>query len=208
MKKAFSILVDILTSIVLIVALAMVIPWLFGVQPKVVLTGSMEPNLPVGSLVYVVPVSAEEDLAVGDIITYPGVEGGKDVTHRVNRIETEEGIKKFYTKGDANEDEDGPPQLFGNILGTVEVFVPIIGYALALLLTTSGKVIAATICVILVILFFLLGGDPKEKGEKKEKKELWIELPGEEQAQVNAEPVKETRWPLPQVRAQAENKRK
>ena len=78
------------TSLVvaLLLATMMMLPTLLGYQRYVIVSGSMVPTLPVGSVVYdeVVPVS---ELAVGDIITFvPPPEYGIDdpVTHRIVKI--------------------------------------------------------------------------------------------------------------------------
>ena len=50
-------------------ALALVAPRLLGYTPFAVLSGSMEPAYPVGSLIYVQPVEASS-LRVGDAVTF------------------------------------------------------------------------------------------------------------------------------------------
>ena len=56
------------------------IPQIFGYHPLVVLSGSMSPNLKVGSIVYYHKVE-ENDLKIGDIITYKLDD--KFVSHRI-----------------------------------------------------------------------------------------------------------------------------
>jgi signal peptidase len=96
-------------TIAIVLFIAMVIPWLLGFQRYVIVSGSMEPTIPVGSVVYdeIVPV---EELAVGDIITFvPPAEFGLDhpVTHRIVSItDAPNGELEFRTKGDANETID------------------------------------------------------------------------------------------------------
>ena len=120
-----------------VLAVLMVVPSLLGYERYVIVSGSMEPTLSVGTVVYdeVVPVDA---IAVGDIITFvPPPEFGIDdpVTHRVVQVSTVEeggshpGERLFRTKGDNNEDVDpwrmvldGPDQ------ARVEHHVPYVGY--------------------------------------------------------------------------------
>ena len=58
------------------------IPRLAGMEPYVVLSGSMEPVLPVGALVYVEPVPESEQIESGDIVAYQTMDGTA-VIHRV-----------------------------------------------------------------------------------------------------------------------------
>lgn len=81
------------------------VPTIFGVRPLVVVSGSMEPVLPVGSLVITEVVTAEE-IEVGDVVGYwtgnrfIGI--NPIILHRVIAI-TEEG---YLLKGDNNETAD------------------------------------------------------------------------------------------------------
>ncbi|WP_235737294.1 S26 family signal peptidase [Nocardioides alcanivorans] len=69
------------TTAVLVVAV--VVPRLAGATPYTVVTGSMRPGLPPGTLAVVRPTPVEE-IGIGDVITYQ-LESGKEtvVTHRV-----------------------------------------------------------------------------------------------------------------------------
>src|SRR5207342_3785922 len=96
------------------VMIEMVLPTLLGYELYVIVSGSMEPTIPVGAVVYdeVVPV---DDLEPGDVITFvPPPEYGIDdpVTHRIIKISiagentSHPGARLFQTKGDANNDPD------------------------------------------------------------------------------------------------------
>jgi signal peptidase len=86
----------------LIVAAVSAGPHFFPYQTYYVLTGSMEPAMPVGTLIVSTPARASE-LHVGDVITFQRPDGGNvPVTHRISAVETTpEGIR-YATKGDAN----------------------------------------------------------------------------------------------------------
>jgi len=67
--------------------IAFVAPLPFGVKLLNVETGSMQPDLPIGALIWVVPTKFEK-ISVGDDVTYkPPI--GPYVTHRVIEIERE-----------------------------------------------------------------------------------------------------------------------
>lgn len=116
-----------LTAIVLV-------PRLAGATPYAVLTGSMSPGLPAGSLVVVRPV-APEDVGVGAVITYQ-LESGKPtvVTHRVIAVETAiNGDRAFVTQGDANDVADPEPVLAVQVKGERWYSVPYLGHVHTLL---------------------------------------------------------------------------
>jgi signal peptidase len=90
------------------IAVAVVIPRLAGATPYTILTGSMRPGLPPGTLVVVRPVNPA-DIRVGDVITYQVKSGDPTVaTHRVvaQGVNTSTGQFIFQTKGDANNAPD------------------------------------------------------------------------------------------------------
>ncbi len=75
-----------------------------------VLTGSMSPYAPVGSLVLTVPV-AGQDVVPGDVIAFrpPApfqVAGDRAVLHRVVSLGTQDGQRYLTTRGDANATAD------------------------------------------------------------------------------------------------------
>lgn len=137
LQRVISVLVTAAMVGALVLAAFMVLPTLMGYERYVIISGSMEPTIPVGSVVYdeVVPV---KDLVVGDVITFvPPAEFGVDdpVTHRIVQISkagqdtSQPGARLFRTKGDNNEDVDpwrmvldGPDQ------ARVAKHVPYVGY--------------------------------------------------------------------------------
>jgi signal peptidase len=86
-----------------------VVPRLLGGMTVTVLSGSMEPELPVGSVAIVRPRPAAE-IGVGDVVTFvdrdPEKGTSRIVTHRVIGVEPG---PAFRTQGDANEDPDVRP---------------------------------------------------------------------------------------------------
>lgn len=97
----------VILAVTAILAIAVAVPRIAGATPYVILTGSMRPELPPGTLVVVKPV-APEKLGVGSVITYQ-LESGKPtvVTHRiVSAGVTAAGDRIFQTQGDANNTPD------------------------------------------------------------------------------------------------------
>lgn len=125
--QAISWVLLILVSLLAIVVV--VVPLVTGAKPYTILTGSMEPQYPPGTLVVVQPAEAE-DINLGDVITYQ-LESGKAqvVTHRVVGVGADaDGTPVFITRGDANDADDADPVLPVQIVGKLWYSVPYIGW--------------------------------------------------------------------------------
>lgn len=119
-QKICNVLSGIILAVLVLIAAALLVPNLLGYKSLAVLSGSMEPEIPVGSIVYAKGVDAGE-LAVGDVITYR-LNGDTLVTHRIEEIDPES--QEIITKGDANENSDGAPVSFSSIVGRVAFHLP------------------------------------------------------------------------------------
>lgn len=151
-KKVWNIISGVLVAAVVVLAALLVGVRLLGFQVYAVLSGSMEPNYPVGSLVYVKSVSSDE-IEVGDAITFV-LESGTKVTHRVTECTEENGETAYKTKGDANESEDAGLVNYQNVLGKVHFSIPYLGYLSSFIQTNSGRYMTiAAIAVLLIICF-------------------------------------------------------
>ncbi|WP_104177181.1 signal peptidase I [Cryobacterium sp. Y50] len=116
-------LLVIATAVVLIV-----IPKVTGSIPLTVLTSSMEPGFPPGTLIIVRPVEVDA-LVLGDVITYQMETGKRGViTHRIIAINTSAGGRTFVTKGDNNGAADADAVLEAQVQGRLWYSVPLIGY--------------------------------------------------------------------------------
>lgn len=116
-----------LCYILIIGILVVAAPMITGYKPVVVLTGSMEPTYPVGSIIYYKGASFE-DIEDGDPITFSvGNDKNAVVTHRV--VEKDETTKSFITKGDNNATPDTNPVPYSNVMGKVmDYHLPVVGY--------------------------------------------------------------------------------
>ena len=121
-------------------------PRLFNLTPYAVVSGSMEPSISVGSLVYISKKDFDE-ISKGDVITFVLNEDLIVATHRVIDIDKKD--KTFITKGDANNTNDASPVYFKNLLGVVRYSIPIFGYLVFLL---QDKVTIAFLFAIFIIL--------------------------------------------------------
>ncbi|GIG26867.1 signal peptidase I [Cellulomonas denverensis] len=127
------------------------VPRIAGATPYVVLTDSMAPGMPSGSLVVVRPVAAE-DVAVGDVITYQLRSGEEQVvTHRVEAIGTRVGGERvFTTRGDANTVADLRPVRAVQVRGERWYAVPYLGRVSALLTGSERQAVATVLAAVLL----------------------------------------------------------
>lgn len=133
-----------LLVLLLAVAVAVVaLPALVGGSAMTVLTQSMEPTLPPGTLVVVKPTPADE-IAVGDVVTYQ-IRSGEAavVSHRVISKTYADGELTFITQGDNNTDPDPEPVRAVQIRGTVWYSFPLLGWVNSLLTGANRAVVIA-----------------------------------------------------------------
>jgi signal peptidase len=110
--------------------LVIALPVATGSTPLTVLTGSMEPTLPPGTLVVVRP-TAPADIKLGDVVTYQLQAGKPDVvSHRVIEVHSiSDGSVEFVTKGDNNDAADPAPVKTEQVKGVIWYSVPLVGWA-------------------------------------------------------------------------------
>lgn len=119
------------SSVLIVVFLAVMA--LFLIVPRVahgaaltVLSGSMSPDLPVGSVVIVRSVDPTS-LRPGDVATYRQVGGSNLITHRIVAIDRTTTPNTFTFRGDRNPVPDPTPVPASAIRGEVWFDVPFIG---------------------------------------------------------------------------------
>lgn len=153
-----------LIVVVILLCSMLVVPGIFGIHMYNVITGSMEPAIKVGSLIYV-HADLPEEIEEEDIIAfYSSIEDGGIITHRVVKNNAVSGM--FRTKGDANAGDDPTPVSYNNYIGRVVLTVPYLGKFLTVLTSLYGK-IAAVCVIILGALLNLTGSRYKEKEEER-----------------------------------------
>ncbi|MFC7405010.1 signal peptidase I [Georgenia alba] len=97
-----------------------------GLRPAIVISGSMEPQIPVGGMTFARTIPAA-DAEVGDVVTLPRPDGSGLVTHRVVGTEPGPGGATLLTlRGDANDTPDPQPYTVRQV-GEVQLTVPVLG---------------------------------------------------------------------------------
>lgn len=119
----------VIIALVSVIAAAVVVPRIAGATPYSILTGSMKPKYPPGTLVVVKPIDTD-DIAIGKVVTYQ-LKSGKPtvVTHRVvGMIQSPDGTMRFRTQGDANDAPDRELVRPVQVKGALWYDVPYLGY--------------------------------------------------------------------------------
>ncbi|WP_368499423.1 signal peptidase I [Herbiconiux sp. A18JL235] len=118
-----------LVLVLMLAVLTILLPLLVGGRALTVLTSSMEPGFPPGTLVVVRPMPAEE-IRLGDVLTYQ-IESGRPgvVSHRVvEKSTSSRGEIEFVTKGDNNDAADEKPVREVQVVGTLWYSIPLLGW--------------------------------------------------------------------------------
>ncbi len=168
-----------LAFVLLLAVLVVLVPAVTRSTPYTILTSSMEPGLPPGTLVIVKPVEPV-DVKIGTVITYQ-LDSGEPavVTHRVIEIQGPNlpgADPSFITKGDANSAPDAKPVMAVQLRGEVWYSVPLIGWVNNIV---NGDLRAVVIPVVAGLLFLYAGWsivtsriDKRRRRQRDEEEEL------------------------------------
>jgi signal peptidase len=115
----------------------------YGLHSYVVQTGSMEPNIHVGSVVFSFPGTYKP----GDIITFNRAE--KSITHRIISVKN----NQYIVKGDANKVVDPQPVNKNDITGKDVLIVPYLGKFVDFIRTVPGFILVVALPILVYIGF-------------------------------------------------------
>mgnify|MGYP002855137815 CR=1 FL=1 len=150
-------IVNVLTTLIILIGGIFLVLYVCGITPYVVLSGSMEPDIKTGSLSFINVNAKYKTVKVNDVIAFK-ITDGTLVTHRVVS-KTSEGL---VTKGDANSENDGIITTGANYVGKNVLSIPKVGYIIKGVQSPKGKVIFATAIVLLFTAGLLLGESNKD----------------------------------------------
>ena len=136
------------------------LPMPFGCGAAVVLSGSMEPEMSKGDLIF---VKEADTFEVGDIVVFQ--DGHSLVVHRIIEINGEE----YITQGDANNTADDPISK-KDIKGLVFFCIPGVGNIVNILKTPLG-----TLCIIALAILLIEIPRRREKMKDDEEKQKIID---------------------------------
>ena len=169
MKKLRSAVSAAILVLLAVCVAAFALPKLFGAKMFCVLSGSMQPELKPGDLVYAFPAEFDE-ISQGDIISFVANNNLTVVTHRVAAVNAPQ--QEFITKGDANGSEDAMPVIYRNVVGVVRFSLPRVGALLQKISTPAGKRILIAVIIGSALVSVLLGAADKNPNAKKKREEV------------------------------------
>lgn len=151
------------------------IPGVFGVKPAVVLSGSMEPTIQAGDLIFIRETDPNK-LQKDDVICY--LSSGKAITHRIADITTgEDGRLQFVTRGDANNAEDQLPVTADQVQGIWKGGrIGGLGNFILFMQSTTGMILFIVCPLLLFFLWDIWHRRRLDKAENARTKELEAEL--------------------------------
>ncbi|MBR2188011.1 MAG: signal peptidase I [Eubacterium sp.] len=139
--------------ILVIAALAPItVPKFMGYEIFNVISGSMEPEIPIGSVAYVEqtePALIEDD----EVIAF--MSGGTVIMHRVVSNHQVEGY--LTTRGDANEVDDLGEVTYDMVIGRVVRHLPILGQVMMVCSSNIGKALLLCLAACGALLNILAG---------------------------------------------------
>lgn len=161
-------MIGILASIVMIAVAAIVVPTATGSTALTVMTSSMAPDLPAGTLVVVRPAPVSE-IAPGDVLTYQLRSGEPAVvTHRViEQHRTADGSYRFVTKGDANPTADPDFVREEQVRGVLWYSIPWVGWVTQVVTgEVKAFVVPLVVAALLVYALWMFAGALRERARR------------------------------------------
>ena len=138
-----------------------VLPKLFGIEPYGILSNSMEPSYPIGSVVYVKKCQSDA-VSAGDVITFSlSVQNENVATHRI--VEKDDQQQVFITKGDHNQEIDATPVSYQRLIGKVALCVPMLGTFYMWLVSATGIAVCTFSLCMVILLWYFVGKWKKER---------------------------------------------
>ncbi|GIP40118.1 S26 family signal peptidase [Paenibacillus sp. J31TS4] len=130
---------------------------MFGYEMMNVLSGSMEPSIHTGSVIFIKAVEPAVPLAVGDVITFKSDDPNIIITHRITEVQKQGETVSYMTKGDANDTQDPSPVPIANVIGKYAgVTIPFLGHILTFIKSKAGIVTFMIIPGALLILWQMI----------------------------------------------------
>ncbi len=130
---------------------------IFGIYPLIVESNSMYPIFSKGDLIFSKPIKPGE-IVEGDIISFENIYSPekKIITHRINKIFYEDGIKKFTTKGDSNNFVDEFTLDSNYILGKYVGVIPKLGGFIELVRQPLTLILIFVVIILAYLLIYIM----------------------------------------------------
>lgn len=159
-KLCLKILVILISVLIIIINITLIIksetttngiPDFLGYTPFIIVSGSMEPKIPVNNIIITKKID-EDKIKVGDVISYLDEDNNIVVTHRVINIKYTNGEFFYETKGDNNTMKDNNLVSYSQVQGKYLFSIPMLGKLISYVKTPKGMgvVIFYLICIYLI----------------------------------------------------------
>lgn len=156
--KVIQFIFNILSTIFIIIGFSVIIAFSFGYKPYVVISGSMEPEIPTASIAFINTNYEFNKIKKGDVIAFKNV-GGTFIIHRVYDINN--GL--ISTKGDANNTVDEFTITKENYIGKEILIIPYIGYLVVNFKTKYGLIFLLMFFIIISVISYEINKYVKKK---------------------------------------------
>lgn len=161
--KIINYILTAISGFIVLVCVILTIFYFKGITPTVVLTGSMSPKIPTGSVCFIDTKYPYSKLKVNDIIVYKFQKN--QVIHRVIRV-TDEGLE---TKGDANNFSDRISTTEKNYYGKYLFSIAGLGYYTVKMQNDGAKAIFIVVLISIFVLQYITREIVKRKVTNKVK---------------------------------------
>lgn len=118
-----------------------------AIKPYVIVSGSMEPFIPTGSLIYTIK---KNEYSIGDVVTF--VAGNEFITHRIVKELVIGRERYFSTKGDANGFTDFDLVHEESIIGSITTILPSVGKIVEFYKTPQGLLLGTLVSLVIVLM--------------------------------------------------------
>lgn len=171
MSKVLKFIVNLVVLLSIVVAAALLVPPLLGVDTVINDNSNIETNLPVGAVAYGRQVDAEK-LKKEDKILY--MEGSAQYVYEIQDMDTTAG--SYKVKDVYNKNNDAESITLQDKVSKAVITIPFIGYAAIALQSKTGLMVVGAVIILLIILFILSevlrrGDDDEEEDEEEYEEE-------------------------------------
>lgn len=171
MSKVLKFIVNLVVLLSIVVAVALLVPPLLGVDTVINDNSNIETNLPVGAVAYGRQVDTEK-LKKEDKILY--MEGSAQYVYEIQDMDTTAG--SYKVKDVYNKNNDAESITLQDKVSKAVITIPFIGYAAIALQSKTGLLVVGAVIILLIILFILSevlrrGDDDEEEDEEEYEEE-------------------------------------
>lgn len=146
------------------------VPSVFGVKPFMVLSGSMEPEIHKGDIIFTKVVDPET-LAIDDVIAFRDA-ANTVTTHRIIDIVEDDGVEYFITKGDNNSTQDRNLVEKDDVEGIYIARIPSVGN----IMQSLSQPTTVLILVLGITVIFIIGFSISNKKQREMERQEFLEF--------------------------------